>query len=173
MHCANAFPIVGLNRSSRRQLLRISQRTRSPLTTRSFTQGDVPNRSPMPTVAPPRLNIYRDIWPPLISCVGVALVAYYGLEVSTSHGSFARQIFASIDLTYMACVPAYVDIQLWRLNLDYKYRLQDMAVEIEVLRAEADRLRQENEQKNASMSSKIFGSNKTSDGSRSKWFGIF
>ncbi|KAK9895690.1 hypothetical protein P389DRAFT_195823 [Cystobasidium minutum MCA 4210] len=96
----------------------------------------------MPTVAPPRLNIYRDIWPPLISCVGVALVAYYGLE-------------------------------LWRLNLDYKYRLQDMAVEIEVLRAEADRLRQENEQKNASMSSKIFGSNKTSDGSRSKWFGIF
>lgn len=47
-----------------------------------------------------------------------------------------------------------------------------MAIEVEVLRAEAEKLRQENEEKNASLASKMFG-NRSPEGSRAKWFGIF
>ena len=63
---------------------------------------------------------------------------------------------------------------MWRSNLDYKYRLIDMAAEVEALRAQVDKLRQENEEKSATLSNKIFGGRNTdkSEG-RSKWFGLF
>jgi hypothetical protein len=68
--------------------------------------------------------------------------------------------------------------QLWRTNLDYKYHLQDQAVEIEALKAEVETLRQENERKQSSMSNKVLGrlgvgSNGSDPEGRSKWFGIF
>lgn len=64
-------------RSIRRRLV-----GQTPAFTRSYATRDLLDRSAKPTTAPPRINIYRDVWPPLLSCVGIALVAYYGLEVS-------------------------------------------------------------------------------------------
>lgn len=63
---------------------------------------------------------------------------------------------------------------MWRLNLDYKYRLQDMAIEVQALKTQVDTLRQENEEKNASLTTKMFGGRGSSKAEgRSKWFGLF
>lgn len=63
---------------------------------------------------------------------------------------------------------------MWRSKLDYKYRLLDMAVEVDALKAQVEALRKENEEKNASLSSKMFGSrNPGKSEERPKWFGLF
>lgn len=37
--------------------------------------------SPTSAIIPPRPSIYRDLWPSILSCLGVGFVVYYGLEL--------------------------------------------------------------------------------------------
>lgn len=51
--------------------------TLSSSKTTSNNAADDPDRRP----PPPRPNIYRDLWPAILSSLGVGVVVYYSLEV--------------------------------------------------------------------------------------------
>lgn len=57
---------------------------------RRWESQSVYDRSAQPTVAPPRLNIYRDLWPAILGCLGVGYVVFYGLEVCKNHSEVRR-----------------------------------------------------------------------------------